>query len=104
MYAIRSYYVKNRRSHALKQLGLPVDSLLPLKMAQISLDKFRRYNDLYQTAAAYVTIGRFLNTHNRYQEAVDTLSKALDCVNKHHELYYNRHHQSNQIDRRNNFV
>jgi len=97
-------FLKNRRSHALKQLGLPVDSLLPLKMAQISLDKFRRYNDLYQTAAAYVTIGRFLNTHNRYQEAVDTLSKALDCVNKHHELYYNRHHQSNQIDRLDPFV
>ncbi|MBP1614271.1 MAG: putative two component system sensor histidine kinase [Bacteroidetes bacterium] len=87
-----------RRPHALKQFGVTVDTLLPLRLAEISLSKFRRYNDLYQIAAAYVTIGKYLNTHGRYAEALDTLTKALNCVNRHHQLYYSQHHDSLRAD------
>jgi len=75
---------RTRRGYALDQFGFPVDSLLPLRMAQRALEKFREYNDLYQIAGAYVSIGKYMNEHGRYTEALDTLAKALDCVNQHH--------------------
>ena len=86
-----------RRGHALDQFGFSVDSLLPLRLAQLALEKFREYNDLYQIAGAYVSIGKYLNTHGRYSEALDTLTKALDCVNRHHMLYY--HHEADTLDK-----
>lgn len=86
----------SRRMHALNQLGYPHDSLLPLRLAQLSLQKFRAYDDLYQIAGAYVTIGRYLNVHGHYAEALDTLSKALECVNRHHYRYY---HSSDMPDK-----
>lgn len=79
----------NRRPHALKQLGVPVDSLLPMRLGQLALQKFRKYNDLYQIAGAYVSIGKYLNAHGKYEEALDTLRTALECVNEHHRRYYN---------------
>lgn len=84
-------FFQNRRSHALKQFGVPVDSLLPMRLGQLALQKFRQYNDLYQIAGAYVSIGKYLNAHGRYEEALDTLNTALECVNDHHRLYYNCH-------------
>lgn len=78
----------DRRSHALQQFGLPVDTLLPLRLGQLALQKFRGYNDLYQIAGAYVSIGRYLNAHGRYAEALDTLVTALECVNDHHRRFY----------------
>lgn len=78
----------NRRSFALTQFGFPVDSLLPMRLAQKALQKFREYNDLYQIAGAYVSIGKYLNDHGRYREALDSLTLALDCVNEHHRIYY----------------
>ena len=84
-------FFQNRRSHALKQFGVPVDSLLPMRLGQLALKKFRQYNDLYQIAGAYVSIGKYLNSHGRYEEALDTLKTALECVNDHHRLYYNCH-------------
>lgn len=89
-------FFKTRRTHALNQFGIPVDSLLPLHLAQLALDKFKAYNDIYQIAGAYVTIGKYLNTHGRYAEALDTLSKALGYVNHHHILYY--HHEGDTLD------
>ena len=59
---------------------------MPLRMAQLALEKFQEYDDLYQIAGAYVSIGKYLNAHGRYSEALDTLTKALDCVNQHHLL------------------
>ena len=88
---------RTRRGYALDQFGFPVDSLLPLRMAQRALEKFREYNDLYQIAGAYVSIGKYMNEHGRYSEALDTLTKALDCVNKHHMLYY--HHAVDTLDK-----
>lgn len=80
-----------QRPHALEQFGYPLDSLLPLRLGQLALQKFRRYNDLYQIAGAYVSIGKYLNAHGRYAEALDTLKQALECVNSHHRLYYDCH-------------
>ena len=88
---------RTRRGYALDQFGFPVDSLLPLRMAQLALEKFREYNDLYQIAGAYVSIGKYLNAHGRYSEALDTLTKALDCVNQHHLLYY--HYKADTLDK-----
>ena len=91
-----------RRGYALDQFGFPVDSLLPLRMARRALEKFREYNDLYQIAGAYVSIGKYMNEHGRYSEALDTLEKALDCVNQHHMLYY--HHATDTLDKLHVFV
>ena len=40
---------------------------------------------------------RYLNAHGRYSEALDTLTKALDCVNQHHLLYY--HYKADTLDK-----
>ena len=69
---------------------------MPLRMAQLALEKFQEYDDLYQIAGAYVSIGKYLNAHGRYSEALDTLTKALDCVNQHHLLYY---HKADTLDK-----
>ena len=90
-------FFEDRRAHILNQFGFPVDSLFPLRLAQSSLEKFREYDDLYQIAGAYVSIGKYLNAHGRYSEALDTLSKALECVNRHHMLYY--HHEADTLDK-----
>lgn len=86
-----------RRSHALTRFGFPVDSLLPLRLGQLALKKFNEYNDLYQIAGAYVSIGKYLNAHGRYAEALDTLAKALDCVNEHHVAFY--HQAADTLDK-----
>ena len=89
-------FFRTRRIHGLEQFGFPVDTLLPFRMAQVALEKFRDYKDLYQIAGAYVTIGKYLNEHGCYSEALDTLTKALDCVNHHHIRYY--HHEVDSLD------
>ena len=70
---------------------------MPLRMAQLALEKFQEYDDLYQIAGAYVSIGKYLNAHGRYSEALNTLTKALDCVNQHHLLYY--HYKADTLDK-----
>lgn len=83
-------FFKARRLHAIEKLATPVDSLLPLHLAESALNLFKEYGDLYQTAGTYVTIGKYYNAHGRYDIALDTLIKALDCVNKHHLLRYHK--------------
>ena len=90
-------FYRVRRTHALDLFDFPVDSLMPLRMAQLALEKFQEYDDLYQIAGAYVSIGKYLNAHGRYSEALDTLTKALDCVNQHHLLYY--HYKADTLDK-----
>ena len=90
-------FYQTRRGHALEQFDFPVDSLMPLRLAQLALRKFQEYDDLYQIAGAYVSIGKYLNVHGRYSEALDTLTKALDCVNRHHMLYY--HNETDTLDK-----
>ncbi|SHI98746.1 ATP-binding protein [Bacteroides stercorirosoris] len=84
-------FFQTRRSHALKQFEAPVDSLLPMRLGQLALKKFKQYNDLYQIAGAYVSIGKYLNAHGSYTEALDTLTLALECVNNHHRRFYDCH-------------
>ncbi len=76
------------RFHILKQFDMPLDTLLPLRLAEKALEIFREYDDLYQIAGTYVSIGKYLNSHGLYSEALDSLSKALDYVNYHHFTYY----------------
>ena len=73
-------YFRNRRSFALTQLDETVDDELPLRLGQRALEKFRRYNDPYQIASAYLSIGKYLNTRGQYAEALDTLARALSFV------------------------
>ena len=54
-------FFQDRRSHALTRFGVPVDSLLPMRLGQLALQKFSQYKDLYQIAGAYVSIGKYLN-------------------------------------------
>ena len=84
-------FFQGRRSHALKQFGEPVDSLLPMRLGQLALERFRQYNDIYQIAGAYVSIGRDLYAHGKYKQALDTLACALECVNDHHRHFYDCH-------------
>ena len=84
-------FFQGRRAHALKQFGEPVDSLLPMRLGQLALEKFRQYNDIYQIAGAYVSIGKYLNAHGEYEQALDTLKRALECVNDHHRRFYDCH-------------
>lgn len=79
------------RFHPLTRFGVPVDSLLPMRLGQLALQKFSQYKDLYQIAGAYVSIGKYLNAHSHYAEALDTLKLALECVNDHHRLFYDCH-------------
>lgn len=83
-------YFRDLRSHSLMQFGYPVDTLLPLRLGQLALQEFKRYKDLYQIAGSYVSIGKYLNQHGRYKEALDTLTRALDCVNEHYRHFYSR--------------
>ena len=78
---------RTHRGHALERFGLPVDTLLPMRLGQLALQKFAQYGDIYQLAGTYVSIGCYLNEHGRYEEALDTLQVALDHVNKHHQRY-----------------
>ena len=80
----------NRRMQAIQLLNITQvpDSLLPLELAKRALQMFKQYDDVYQIAGTYRTIGTYLNEHGRYREALDSLSRALTYVNKHHELYY----------------
>jgi signal transduction histidine kinase len=73
-------FFRNRRSYALHRFDTAVDSLLPLHLAQQALEKFKRYGNRYQIAGTYITLGRYLNRHGRYEEALDTLDKALACA------------------------
>ena len=82
--------IKSKRINAIQSFNLPIDSLLPLRLAEKSLQVFKRYGDYYQTAGSYVAISKYLNQHGQYGNALDSLSKALNYVNKHHYQYYNQ--------------
>lgn len=69
------------RQAALLQLGWPLDSLLPLRMGQQALQVFKHYRAPYSRAGAYLAVGSYLNRHGAYEEAIDSLTAALDQVN-----------------------
>ncbi len=72
----------------LPSLQMEPDSLLPLLMAERALRLFRHYDDHYQIASTYVTIARYHNQHGHYTQALDTLQRALECVNAHPRTAY----------------
>ncbi|NDV65891.1 DUF5113 domain-containing protein [Bacteroides sp. 224] len=86
-----------KRFHALTQFDLPVDNQLPLELGTRALAKFKKYNDIYQIAGTYVTISRYLNSHGYYDQALDSLTKALEYVNLHHKLYYANTHEEQDV-------
>lgn len=76
----------SRRSYALKQFGMPVDSLFPMRLAEKALEYFEQYDDWYQITAALVSQAKYLNYHGRYTEAQKILEQAL----KHADLRLKR--------------
>ena len=38
-----------------------------------------------------MSIGKYLNAHGEYGQALDTLTRALECVNDHHRRFYDCH-------------
>lgn len=82
--------LRDRRPKAVELLEdeACADSILPYCLAQEALDKFKQYGDVYQIAGTYRTLGTYLNRHGSYAQAVDTLQRALDYVNLHHQYYY----------------
>ena len=93
----------NRREQAIQSLNaeqLP-DSVIPYRLAREALKEFVRYNDIYQIAGTYRTVGSWLNKHGHYAAALDTLRRALDYVNIHHERYY---HCVDTVDRLRPFI
>lgn len=99
--------ISQRRSQALNKLSevyhFPLqsatvpDTLLPLRLARLALQKFKEYKDIYQIAGTYVSIGKYFNAHERYNEALDSLGKALDYVNFHHQQYYSKKKDSADV-------
>lgn len=85
-----SEVLHDRRSQAIRMINLRQypDSLLPLQLAKGALAGFKTYDDIYQIAGAYRTIGTWLNEYGHYAEAVDSLTNALAFVNLHHARYY----------------
>lgn len=85
-------YFVARRGYRLAEMNIPVDSIMPLRMAQRSLDIFSKYQDPYQVAGSLVTIAKYYNIHGLYANAYKVLAKALNLVNQHHQKYY--HHKN----------
>lgn len=86
----RMAILEKYRSQALQIINAEniADSLLPVYLAEKALDKFKLYGDIYQIAGVYRTIASCLIRQNKYEAAVDSLRKALDCVSFHHSYYY----------------
>ncbi len=65
----------------------PADDLSQA-LATAALNCFVRYNDLFQTACAYRTLGELALYREEYEAALQHFAKALSYVNHHHERYY----------------
>ena len=85
-------YFVIRRGYRLAEMNIRIDSIMPLHMAQRSLDIFNKYQDPYQVAGSLVTIAKYYNIHGLYTDAYQILVKALNLVNQHHQRYY--HHKN----------
>lgn len=74
-------------------MWMPQDSVfseknLPGALARHALSIFLDYNDLFQSACVYRTIGEIAFYDGNYEMSVAAFDSALNCVNKHHQLYY----------------
>lgn len=75
-------------SRQLTELLSDNNSSSAITLARQALKYFKEYGDNYQTAATYRTIASCLINEEKYAEAIDTLSIALEYVNQHHTTYY----------------
>lgn len=80
-------FFRSARQRDVERLEFPIDSLLPLHLAQQALERFIRYDDPYQVAGAYVSIAKYLNNHGCYGAAIDSLTQALHIVKTHPNNY-----------------
>ena len=61
---------------------------LPLALARQALSLFMAYNDLFQTACTYRTLGEICFARGLYDKALEHYDHALHLVNVHHLRYY----------------
>lgn len=61
---------------------------LPLAFAHHALSLFQSYDDLFQTACTYRTLGEIYFQQEQYEQALSNYTQALQCVNLHHLRYY----------------
>lgn len=64
------------------------DEWLSTAMARHALHTFSVYDDLFQMACCYRTIGELEALHGHYDASLRAFSQALSCVNMHHRTYY----------------
>lgn len=58
------------------------------RMAEAAFNAFIAYDDLYQEACALRTLGELAFGKGHYEDAIEYYRAALDCVNFHHQCYY----------------
>lgn len=63
-------------------------TFLPMAFAKRALSLFQTYDDLFQTACTYRTLGEVCFSQGQYEEALANYAHALSCVNLHHLRYY----------------
>ena len=66
------------------------ETFLPLAFARHALALFEEYNDLFQTACTYRTLGEVYFSRGDYDLSLKNYANALHCVNLHHLRYYGR--------------
>ncbi|MBQ9559576.1 MAG: DUF5113 domain-containing protein [Bacteroidaceae bacterium] len=64
------------------------ETFLPLAFARHALTLFEEYDDLFQTACTYRTLGEICFYRGDYDLSLKNYAKALHCVNLHHLRYY----------------
>lgn len=64
------------------------EARLPLALAEQALQVFQAYDDEFQTACAYRTLGELMLYQDDYAAALRYFETALSYVNKHHRRYY----------------
>ncbi|MBP1530623.1 MAG: DUF5113 domain-containing protein [Bacteroidaceae bacterium] len=70
------------------QHGAENGGYLPLVFAERALQIFKEYEDLFQTACTYRTLGEICFHRGLYERSLKHYEKALHCVNRHHLRYY----------------
>ena len=64
------------------------ETFLPMAFARRALSLFLSYDDLFQTACTYRTLGEVCFYRGEYEDALANYAQALHCVNAHHLRYY----------------
>ncbi len=84
----RSYLEDNRKEVVNYLTAIFGTDSTAMNMAQWALTQFREYDDLYQTACALRTLGELQFNEGHFADAITFYTNALNCVNFHHDIYY----------------